>query len=160
MSPLTANKTAFKKTFGSVESKDLDEQESYLRTKVDHDIWDDSTYDPERGEGFVKYYLGSDIDGGFYKSGHGMTHCSAECWRPDDHPGTFPSNCGYNQHWIKPLHFPFRPCGEECRGYLCDCLKSYHPAHFIQKIDVDEEDDDNQAMTLSDWCEMNRRGRK
>ena len=101
LSPLTANLSTIDEMFGGADIMSDEEEENDILVKHGQN-------DPEL----------------VYKSGHGRYKCfRVLCDLMDDPWTQVPHNCGYHPGYSLPDGF--QPCGEDCRGAFCRCLKCY-----------------------------------
>ena len=116
LSPYSSNVSAFKQCFNQAdEMADPSQELMYLEEVVDPGGVADQDADG--------IYNFSDY-ASFYETGHGRAKCNPRmCVKPGQQEEAIPSNCGFNQDWIKPKNF--KQCGSMCRGGLCQCLKKY-----------------------------------
>ena len=113
MSPITANVKMLDSIFNNADVAPdvLSERCALFECDAEGEIEVDEV-------GNNTYYL---TEGYLYQSGHGREKCSRlHCLDPKD---DVPNNCGYHSQFYFPVHY--KPCGPECRGGYCSCLRSY-----------------------------------
>ena len=61
-----------------------------------------------------------------YAVNHGRHKCSRKMCSKTNFSGSKypPSNCGYHPQWVLPDGF--KPCGDNCKGAFCSCLRLYN----------------------------------
>ena len=64
------------------------------------------------------FYL---MEGYVYQSGHGRDKCTTTTCL--DGGADVPNNCGHHKQFVLPAQY--KPCGSNCRGGYCGCLRSY-----------------------------------
>ena len=112
MSPISANIHQLSSVFNDadVASNLVTERLALFECDVDGEIEVDT-------HGNNTFYLS---DGYLYQSGHGRNKCcQIQCVKSED----VPNNCGYHQQFIFPVHY--KPCGANCQGGFCPCLRNY-----------------------------------
>ena len=117
LSPRTANCRALTAAFKDADLKPNIKLETSALKKADPDgdlVEDD--------DGKKKYTFTNRV---VYQYGHGREKCSrTKCYSLLQIAlAKFPNNCGFNKQWRLPEKFS--PCGDNCSGGFCSCLKRY-----------------------------------
>ena len=132
MSPRAANIRALGSAFNNAD----------LKTDTDEVTW---ALEEVESEGDIEddgYDFTLQLRNGLkYNYGHGRNRCSfVKCTDPDQFAVQgFPSNCAFNKAWWFPDKF--KPCGDQCEGAWCFCLRWYQPGFPVyQPLNQDEEE--------------------
>ena len=117
LSPRTANVRALTLAFKDADLKPNIKLETSALKKADPDgdlVEDD--------DGKKKYTFTNRV---VYQYGHGREKCTrTKCYSLLQIAlAKFPNNCGFNKQWRLPEKFS--PCGDNCSGGFCSCLKRY-----------------------------------
>ena len=111
-SPRTKNTSYLNRTFGGADKMTIDDEKSLLQNHYEDAV----LYNKDAG-----FHM--ELSNGlYYMSGHGQYKCNqVKCLDPGVISMGLPNNCTFHCQWMYPENF--KPCGSECRGAYCNCIK-------------------------------------